>query len=95
LRTKEVAMGEDKRRRLACEQAGRAWPARSRRSKERPGDEVAYRYDPVAGTYRRVEADGKLGAVLDMDPDELERQMQAEFERQQSGRRRRPVGKRK
>ena len=37
-----------------------------------------------------VEADGKLmavGPLLDMDPDELDQQMQAEFERQESGRR--------
>jgi hypothetical protein len=93
--TRELVMGEAKRRRVALEQAGKAWPQRS--AKERPGREVAYRYDPLAGTYRLVEADGKLvenGPLLDMDSEELERQMQAEFERlERGGRRRRRVGK--
>jgi hypothetical protein len=82
--TRELVMGEAKRRRLACEQAGREWPERPRPAKERPDREVAYRYDPVAGGYRLVEPDGKLGPLLDMDADELEGQMQAEFERQES-----------
>jgi hypothetical protein len=87
-------MGEAKRRRLAREQAGMEQPGRA--AKDRPGREVVYRYDPVAGAHRLVEADGKPvenGPLLEMDPAELERQMQAEFERQESGCRGRPPGR--
>jgi len=54
------------------------------------GCEVVYRYNVAAGAHWLVDADGK---PLDRDPDELERQMQAEFERQESGGRVRRVDK--
>jgi len=77
-------MGEPKRRRTTVEQQRKSGDVPASRREQ-------YEWDPNAAWYRLARIDVQPienGPLLDMDPDELDRQMQAEFERQTMPRRR-------
>lgn len=78
-------MGESKRGRAQLQQQSEG------RAALRPGRR--YHWDPKVRWYRLAEVDGERvenGPPLDMDFSELDRQMQAPFERDETSARRRP-----
>ena len=82
---REVGMGQGKSGRAQLQQQSESWamPRRGRR----------YHWDPKVRWYRLAEVDGERvenGPLLDMNFGELDRQMQAPFERDETSARRRP-----
>jgi hypothetical protein len=78
-------MGESKRGRAQLQQQSEG------RAALRPGRR--YHWDPKVRWYRLAEVDGERvenGPLLDMNFGELDRQMQAPFERDETSARRRP-----